>query len=50
MEFFDFDWRDYSNAYSAAFRGARALVGGLLRTWRLRKWEMTGDTNLFTPA
>jgi D-aspartate ligase len=37
MEFFDFDWRDFKNAQSAAFRGVRALVGGLLRTWRLRK-------------
>jgi predicted ATP-grasp superfamily ATP-dependent carboligase len=37
MEFFDFDWRDYSNARAAALRGVRALVGGLLRTWGLRK-------------
>lgn len=37
MQFFDFDWRDSSNARAAALRGARALVGGLLRTWGLRK-------------
>jgi len=37
MEYFDFDWRDYSNALSAAFRGVRALSGGLLRTWHIRK-------------
>lgn len=37
VEFFDFDWRDSSNARTAALRGARALVGGLLRTWGLRK-------------
>jgi hypothetical protein len=37
MKFFDFDWRDFSNARRAAFRGVRALLGGLLRTWRLRK-------------
>jgi predicted ATP-grasp superfamily ATP-dependent carboligase len=37
MEFFDFDWRDSANARKAALRGIRALVGGLLRTWGLRK-------------
>jgi predicted ATP-grasp superfamily ATP-dependent carboligase len=37
MQFFDFDWRDFSNARRAAFRGVRALAGGLLRTWGLRK-------------
>jgi hypothetical protein len=37
MEFFDFDRKDFSNARVAAVRGARALAGGLLRTWRLRK-------------
>lgn len=35
--FFDFDWKDFSNARVAALRGAKALVGGLLRTWGLRK-------------
>jgi hypothetical protein len=37
MEYFDFDCRDYSNAGSAVFRGVRALAGGMLRTWRIRK-------------
>jgi predicted ATP-grasp superfamily ATP-dependent carboligase len=37
IEFFDFDWRDYSNARSAALRGLKALAGGLLRTWGIRK-------------
>jgi predicted ATP-grasp superfamily ATP-dependent carboligase len=37
MEFFDFDLRDFSNARRAALRGVRALIGGLLRTWGLRK-------------
>ncbi len=37
MEFFDFDWKDFANARKAAFRGIRALAGGLLRTWGLRK-------------
>jgi len=37
MEFFDFDWRDFRNARASAFRGVRALTGGLLRTWGLRK-------------
>ena len=37
MEFFDFDWKDSANARKAAFRGVRALTGGLLRTWGLRK-------------
>ncbi len=37
MEFFDFDWRDSSNARSAVQRGLRALAGGLLRHWGLRK-------------
>ena len=37
IEFFDVDWRDFSNARVAAFRGTRVLVGGLLRTWGLRK-------------
>jgi predicted ATP-grasp superfamily ATP-dependent carboligase len=37
IEFFDFDWRDSRNARAAALRGARALAGGLLRTWGLRK-------------
>ncbi len=37
IEYFDFDLRDFSNARVAAFKGFRALVGGLLRTWHLRK-------------
>jgi predicted ATP-grasp superfamily ATP-dependent carboligase len=37
LEFFDFDLKDFSNTRIAAFRGVRALVGGLLRTWHLRK-------------
>ncbi|MGD0829307.1 MAG: hypothetical protein ABR907_00085 [Terracidiphilus sp.] len=37
MEFFDFDRKDFSNARRAALRGLRALAGGLLRTWGLRK-------------
>lgn len=37
MHFFDFDLRDSRNAKTAAGRGLRALVGGLLRTWKLRK-------------
>lgn len=37
MKFFDFNWRDSANARRAAYRGLRALLGGLLRTWRLRK-------------
>jgi predicted ATP-grasp superfamily ATP-dependent carboligase len=37
MKFFDFDWKDSVNARAAVLRGLRALVGGLLRTWGLRK-------------
>ena len=37
LELFDFDLKDFSNARRAALRGAKALVGGLLRTWGLRK-------------
>lgn len=37
MKYFDFDLRDFSNARVAAFKGVRALVGGLLRTCHLRK-------------
>jgi D-aspartate ligase len=37
LEFLDFDLKDFSNARSAAVRAAQALIGGLLRTWRLRK-------------
>ena len=37
LKFYDFDLRDFSNARAAALRGAQALIGGLLRTWRLRK-------------
>jgi D-aspartate ligase len=37
IEYFDFDLRDFSNARIAALSGVRALVGGLLRTWHLRK-------------
>jgi predicted ATP-grasp superfamily ATP-dependent carboligase len=37
LEFFDFDWRDFSNARVAALTGARALVGGVLRTWGCRQ-------------
>jgi predicted ATP-grasp superfamily ATP-dependent carboligase len=37
IEFFDFDWRDPRNACSAALRGVKALIGGVLRTWGLRK-------------
>ena len=37
MEYFDFDLRDFSNARVAAYRAARALIGGLLRHWNFRK-------------
>ena len=37
MKFFDLDWKDSANARATALRGIRALVGGLLRTWGLRK-------------
>jgi predicted ATP-grasp superfamily ATP-dependent carboligase len=36
-EFFDFDLKDFSNARRAALWGAKALAGGLFRTWGLRK-------------
>jgi D-aspartate ligase len=37
LEFFDFDTSDFRNACSTIFRGIKALLGGLLRCWRLRK-------------
>ncbi|HEV2487224.1 MAG TPA: hypothetical protein VGT08_16975 [Terracidiphilus sp.] len=37
LEFLDFDLKDLSNARAAAVRAAQALIGGLLRTWHLRK-------------
>lgn len=37
IEYFDFDRRDPRNARRAASRAGKALVGGLLRRWRLRK-------------
>ena len=37
LKFYDFDLRDLPNARVTALAGARALIGGLLRTWRLRK-------------
>lgn len=36
MEYFDFNWRDYSNARIVAVKCARELLGGLMRRWRLR--------------
>ena len=37
MEYFDFDLSDLSVARVTAVKSARALVGGLLHTWNLRK-------------
>ena len=37
MKYFDFDLSDFSVARVTAVKSARALVGGLLHTWNLRK-------------
>jgi D-aspartate ligase len=37
MEYFDFDMSDFSVARVTAVKSARALVGGLLQTWKVRK-------------
>ena len=37
MKYYDFDWKDSSNARLTTIRAIKALVGGILRTWRLRK-------------
>lgn len=37
MEYFDFDVSDFSIARVTALKSARALVGGLMRAWHLRK-------------
>jgi len=37
LRFFDLDWKDFSNARAAAIEGSRVFVGGLLRTWGIRK-------------
>jgi D-aspartate ligase len=37
MKYFDFDLSDFSNARVTAINGARGLLGGLLRKWRLRR-------------
>ena len=37
MEYFDFDLSDFSNARGTAVKSARGLLGGLLRTWHLRR-------------
>lgn len=37
MKYFDFDLSDFSNARVTAVKSARALLGGLLRKWRLRR-------------
>jgi hypothetical protein len=37
IEFFDFDKKDPGNARRAGWRATKALIGGLLRFWRLRK-------------
>lgn len=37
LEYYDLDLADFRNARHAVYRGTRALLGGLLRRWRLRK-------------
>ena len=37
LEYFDFDKSDFKNVRITFWRGIRALLGGLLRVWRLRK-------------
>lgn len=37
IEFFDFDVKDFANARRTALKGIKALIGGLLRRWHLRK-------------
>lgn len=37
IKYFDLDWNDSDNARRTAKRGLKALIGGLLRTWHLRK-------------
>jgi predicted ATP-grasp superfamily ATP-dependent carboligase len=37
LEYFDFNPADFKNAQVTVYKGVKALLGGLLRRWHLRK-------------